>query len=109
MHPLPLPPCSDDPRAPQIRQVPANLRLVRLEGFYKETNADFICTQQVQQLQTGAVSQCAKEQFLIKSLRFPAHLRILARSRIYVLTHVPGPLDTVTHSRRHILKRRERR
>jgi len=73
VHPLTLTPCVYDSGAPQVRQVPADLGLVRLQYLHQETDTHLVAAYQIQQPQTRPIGQRAKEHFLIKQFRLSTH------------------------------------
>ena len=74
--------------------MPADLWLICLEDLDKETDADFVSSDQVQQPQTCAVSERAEEQLFIEFTRSFVHDVILAREWTYGLTDVRRRCDT---------------
>jgi len=69
--------------------MPADLWLICLEDLDKETDADFVLSDQVQQPQTSAISEGPEKQLFIEFIQSFVHDVILARGQIYGLTHVP--------------------
>lgn len=83
MHPLSFPPCRYDPRAPQVGQMPGNLRLGAAEYLHEITDANLLLTHQVDEPEPGIVAECLKKSFDVKvSLRCHV-LNIFALTDVY--------------------------
>jgi hypothetical protein len=61
VHPRTLPPRSNNSSPAQVRQMSADLWLIRLENLYKETNAYFILTHEMKQPKSRSIGEGAKE------------------------------------------------
>lgn len=61
--PLSIATRGDEACATQVREVPRNLRLIRFENFNAGTDAQFIIAEELDEAQSGAVSQGFEECF----------------------------------------------
>ena len=75
MHPSPLAPRGDDPRAAQIRQVPRDFGLADLEDLHKIADANFLVGDEIQETKPRAVGQGAKEKIERERFFLPGHAR----------------------------------
>jgi hypothetical protein len=73
VHPLSFSSGSYDARAPQVRQVSADLWLIGLQNLHEKADTHLIRAHQIQQAQTSPIGECAKEQVLINRFLFPRH------------------------------------
>lgn len=88
VHPDSLPARLDYAGSPQVGEMPADLRLIRLEYLDEKTDANFLIANEVDNAQPGGICQCAKEQFPIESVRFTGHSEHILTQNIFALTYV---------------------
>jgi hypothetical protein len=73
VHPPPLSPGGDDPRAAEIRQMPRDFWLADLEDLHKIADANFLVGDEVEQAKPRAIGQGAKEKIDRERFIFPGH------------------------------------
>jgi hypothetical protein len=82
MHPLSFPPCRYDPRAPQVGQMPGNLRLGAAEYLHEIADANFLFPHQIEKPKPCVVSQRLEKPLDVK-VSLGRHV-----SNIFALTDV---------------------
>ena len=75
MHPSPLAPSGDDPRAAEIRQMTRDFWLADPEDLHKIANANFLVGDKIEQTKPRAIGQGAKEKIDRERFLLPGHSR----------------------------------